>query len=356
MTLAGVLLMLDAKKVSKSVQLSGNNQENFIEQYPRFEGCNIIDGIGFKHVAYLAEEALIQYFRNQGLEPADLYREYGLGFEVIGSNIRIPKLVRMGNLVRISVQPKTYQNSNGQEFEVQMLTQQDENWKPAVTGTLKIVFRQTRQVSYDTHLISAITPFIIPKISGSQFDEMGRYKISATPQLNNGSHSIQGRGHLDVEDLVLNQIAPKDSNNFVWKWRIPYFYCHYTKWMQHSGYLRLVEEVVDLFLENRGISIWTMLESHNWIPFVSQFKVDLLQDALMEETIYVVYTVENILKDVTYTSNVDFYVVRDGELLKTAQGKITHGYAALSSDPKEFKLARFDQETLDALNNRGTGK
>jgi hypothetical protein len=43
-------------------------------------------------------------------------------------------------------------------------------------------------------------------------------------------------------------------NAYAWKWRIPYFYCHFTERMQMSGYLRQMEEVVDLFLADRGVS------------------------------------------------------------------------------------------------------
>src|SRR5690606_9646124 len=42
-------------------------------------------------------------------------------------------------------------------------------------------------------------------------------------------------------------------NAFGWKWRIPYFYCHFTERLQMSGYLRIMEEVVDLFLADRGV-------------------------------------------------------------------------------------------------------
>ncbi len=128
----------------------------------------------------------------------------------------------------------------------------------------------------------------------------------------------------------------------MWKWRIPYFYCHFTERLQHSGYLRLMEEVVDRFLASRGISIQTMLETRRWIPVVPNARLEILSEALMEETIYTVYTVKHIFKDVTYTSRMDCYVPRNNMLVHTATGQITHGYAEILNR-RDWALINFDE-------------
>ena len=134
----------------------------------------------------------------------------------------------------------------------------------------------------------------------------------------------------------------------VWKWRIPYFYCHFTERIQQSGYLRIMEEVVDLFLADRGISIRRMLTDQKWIPVVPQARVEILREALMEEELYTVFTVEDVFKDLTYTARMDCYVLRGDELVQTATGRITHGYA-LILDRHAWEVVPFDERTLAAF-------
>ena len=142
------------------------------------------------------------------------------------------------------------------------------------------------------------------------------------------------------------------GNAIVWRWRIPYFYCHFSERIQHSGYLRLMEEVVDLFLAQRGISIRTMLEGRRWIPVVPRARGEILREAYLEEEIVTVFTVEGIFKDLTYTARMDCYVPRGDGLVRTATGTITHGYAVVL-DRRDWELVAFDAETLAGL--RGTG-
>ncbi|MBV8821091.1 MAG: thioesterase family protein, partial [Acidobacteriaceae bacterium] len=134
--------------------------------------------------------------------------------------------------------------------------------------------------------------------------------------------------------------------------RIPYFYCHYSQRIQHSGYVRIMEEIVERFLAARGISVRTMLEQRQWIPVVVEARVDLLREALMEETLYTVYRVEEILKEMVYTARMDCYLVRDGELLQTATGRITHGYGKLEGR-SGGALVAFDPATVAALRQAG---
>ncbi len=42
---------------------------------PRFEGCNICTWIGFKHVMYCIEEAVVDHFRAHGFGPRELYEQ-----------------------------------------------------------------------------------------------------------------------------------------------------------------------------------------------------------------------------------------------------------------------------------------
>ncbi len=114
----------------------------------------------------------------------------------------------------------------------------------------------------------------------------------------------------------------------------------------------MMEEVVDLFLADRGLSIRTMLEKHSWIPFVQNARVEILQDALMEETIYTAYTVTDVYKNLLYSASFDCFVEREGALVHTARGDISHGYAQIRSR-SDWGLVPFDEATANALTGRG---
>jgi hypothetical protein len=110
----------------------------------------------------------------------------------------------------------------------------------------------------------------------------------------------------------------------------------------------VLEEIVDVFLAERGISIRTMLDQHQWIPVVPQARVNILREAYMEEELHTVFSVTEVFKNLTYTASIDCYVHRAGRFVHTATGTITHGYAVIV-DRHDWKLVPFDERTLAAL-------
>ncbi|MDG4831696.1 thioesterase family protein [Solwaraspora sp. WMMD1047] len=285
---------------------------------PRYEGSNICTWIGFKHVMYLVEEAVLDHLRQSGLVPRQLYEEHGLGVEIVDSDARIASALHMDDEVHTEVVSR-----------------------PSEGDTL--VFRTTSHVQRPTGRIKAVSATVRVQVRPADQDSPdGRaFVVGAT----------DGRGGVDVVDDDVAALVG-DDNAIVWRWRVPYFYCHFSRTLQHSGYLRLMEEVVDVFLAERGISIRTMLDGQRWIPVVPHARVTILADALMEEEIHTVFTVEEIFKDFTYTARMDCYVRRDGRLVQTATGRITHGYAEVL-DRRDWKLVSFDSRTLAALRGKG---
>jgi acyl-CoA thioesterase FadM len=156
---------------------------------------------------------------------------------------------------------------------------------------------------------------------------------------------------ITVGDADPLDLLTAGRNAFGWAWRMPYFYCHFTERVQMSGYLRQMEEILDLFVEDRGVSIKTLLDEQNWIPVVPHSRITFLAEAKMEETLYTVFTVEDVFKRYTFTARMDCYVLRDGVLVPTATGKITHGWAVIENR-KDWSLVNFDDRLTDAL----TGK
>lgn len=286
---------------------------------PRFEGSNICTWIGFKHVMYLIEEAVLDHLRQSGLVPRDLYEDHGIDVEIVDSDARIATALHMDDEVRTEVVHR-----------------------PEDSG--RLVFRTTTYARRPGGEVKAATATVVVVLRAST----DQPPDAVPPQ---STLDLDGRGAVDAPDADLAALVGGD-NAIVWRWRVPYFYCHFSQRLQHSGYLRLMEEVVDIFLARRGISIRTMLDGQRWIPVVPRARVQILAEALMEEEIHTVFTVEEIFKDFTYTARMDCYVRREGNLVQTATGRITHGYAEVLNR-RDWKLVPFDARTIAALRGEG---
>jgi acyl-CoA thioesterase FadM len=307
---------------------------------PRFEGSNICTWIGFKHVMYIVEEAVLRHFSENGLAPRRLFEESGLCVEIVDSSVRILHALHMDDLVRVEVRPAIKPQNHELAVAVNIFVTRDGEEKKAVTGQVKVLIRRDRSGVTAGAPPTALAPYVT--------EEINRSGNTSFPK----SVPLSGRGTSNVGDDIIKTVVSPEANAFIWKWHVPYFYCHFTERMQHSGYIRLMEEVVDLFLADRGISIRTMLDSRQWIPVVPAARIEILREALMEETIYTVYTVEGVYKETTYTSRMDCYTLRDGALIHCATGKITHGYAKILNR-RDWALVNFDAEVIAALNGKG---
>jgi hypothetical protein len=91
-----------------------------------------------------------------------------------------------------------------------------------------------------------------------------------------------------------------------------------------------------------------MLDERGWIPVVPHSSIAVVDEAVMEEELYTVFTVENIFKGYTYAARMDSYVLRAGQLLRTATGHITHGYAEIRNRG-EFGLVKLDRRMIEAI-------
>jgi acyl-CoA thioesterase FadM len=305
---------------------------------PRYEGSNICTWIGFKHVNYLVEEAVLDHFRQSGTPARRLYEDDGLCVEFVTMDTRIGSAVHMDDDVTATVTPQPAQKTGGElGFAVTLTVEREGKTIKAASSKVRVVLRTDQRGGPAPQPPAELAPFVVEAIDRP--DPSGLPIPAANPL-------ALGRGGAGV-DPVLAELT-KGQNAFAWRWRIPYPYCHFTERLQLSGYLRQMEEVVDLFLADRKVSIKTLLEEQNWIPVVPRSSIDLIDEALMEEDLYTVFTVEEVFKGVTYTARMDCYVLREGALVRTATGRITHGYAVIENR-RDWSLVDFDERMLTAL-------
>lgn len=304
---------------------------------PRYEGNNICTWIGFKHVNYLVEEAVLDHFRSAGLSSRRLFEEFGLGLDLVGLDTRILNAFHLDDEAVAEVTPDTGGDPGVLAFKVRLSKVGNEG--KDVTSKVKVALRRESYIEDADSVPAELAPYAIDRIGGAEPGE----EVQATEN----TSLAAGRGITGDTDPVLARLLA-GRNAFGWKWRVPYPYCHFNERLQMSGYLRQMEEIVDLFLADRGISIKTLLDDRRWIPVVPHSAITLLDEVYLEEDLYTVYAVEDVFKDFTYTSTMDCYVVRDGRLVHTATGKITHGYAVIENR-RDWSLVSFDDRVLKAF-------
>jgi acyl-CoA thioesterase FadM len=292
---------------------------------PRYEGSNICTWIGFKHVNYLVEEAVLDHLRQRGLPAGELYERYGICVDITSIETRMWTAFHIDDVAEALVRPMP---GDGPEmsFVVEMAARREQPVK-TVTAKVAVSFR------LDPRGFPAEDP--PAGLAGHVVSRIGEPADSVP---------------LDADDPIAQLVAGR--NAFAWSWRIPYPYCHFTERLQMTGYLRLMEEAVDLFLADRGVSIKTLLDEQNWIPVVPSSQITMHGEVGMEETVFTVFSVETVFKRLTYTALTECFVLRNGMLTRVATGRITHGYAVIENR-RDWRQVDFDDRLLHALNGTG---
>lgn len=285
------------------------------ELRPRYEGANIGTWIGFKHVNYLIEEAVLDHLARHGYPAGALYERHGLCVELVTMDTKIRTALHVDDVVTAIVEPVPGTDTE-LDFHVSLRVRRDSVVR-AASARVGVRLRRDRRGGS-----------VAPAPTGLE-----QYTVDSL--WSGGDHR-----------------RTAGDNSFTWRFRVPYFYCHFTERLQLSGYLRLLEETVDRFLADRGVSIRTLLDERNWIPVVPRSRVEVLDEALIEEDLYIVFTVDEVFKRLTYTATMDCFVVRDGVEVPTATASITHGYALIGSR-RDWGVVDFDDRLRNALMQPG---
>jgi acyl-CoA thioesterase FadM len=310
---------------------------------PGFEGANIGTYIGFKHVNYLVEKAVIEHFRRTGLPVGELYERHGLGFDLTDLESRLRGGLFVDDEAVLEVRPVTEDGENLFRFAVTITVPRDGQPKKIVTAKASAVLRRDdddRRLPDRVPAPAALDRFTVATIGAPEPGDA----VAATGALVSG-------GSTDRDPVLDHLLAGR--NGYGWKFRIPYPYVHFYSRMHMSSYLRLMEEAKHRFVDARGISIGAQLAERNWIPAVTHSRVEILGEALLEEDVYTVYTVEDIFKNLLYTARMDCHVVRDGRLTRVATGVITHGWGVVENG-NQARVVTWDDRVDRALRNVGS--
>src|ERR671923_177873 len=250
-----------------------------------------------------------------------LYHDFGLGLELVDVSVQLPAYLEVDDEVTAAVSEERLGR-----LSVRLSVDRGGTPVPVLNGKVAVA------------LVQEEAP------SGPVPDELAGLVVP-------GSAAAATAEPRDLEPApggVEATFARLDPQPFVWSWRARYFHCHFSDRVQHSAYVRALEEVVDRFLADRGLAIPRLLAERGWIPVVSRARVQVIADAHMDEVVHTTFVVEDVLRGLAYDARMDCYVERDGRLVHTATAKILHGYAG-SAGEEAGRVVELDAETIAAL-------
>jgi acyl-CoA thioesterase FadM len=288
---------------------------------PSHEGANIRTWIGFKHFVYIVEQAALEWLRERGVSARDLYLGHGLCFEIVDCSVQLPAVLELDDEVRAEI------DTDGPgRLVARMTVWRGEREVTVLRGRLRVALVP------DPHAAarrSAPSGLAVPEVP-----DLGAASTVADP----------GPRRIAPEAGVGAILRPA----YLWSWRVPYFYCHFSDRVPLSGYVRAMEEVVDRFLADRGISVGRMLAERSWIPVVSRARVQLIEAAHLDETVHTSFIVTDILRGSLFDGRMDCFVRRGDDLVAVATGTILHGYA-IAAGPDAGTLAELGDDVAAAL-------
>jgi acyl-CoA thioesterase FadM len=243
---------------------------------------------------YLAQEGVLAHLRAYDVGPQRMFDEFQLQWNVVDCSMAFLALVQSDDNVEVEVT-----HSGGGRFAVHLFRCDDNGNVSVARG----------------HIVAGY------ELPGRQSDVPGALPSNARRFVAPAARKPDGaRG--DPSGLS----TPK-FDSALWSWAARYFLCNYSTRLQHSAYIRALEETVDRYLASRGLTIGHVLAGRSWIPVVSRVRVRVLSDVLMEETVATTFTVDEVFKTAGYNGRMDCYVERSRGPVHVATASIVHGYA-----------------------------
>jgi acyl-CoA thioesterase FadM len=292
---------------------------------PRFEGANIATWIGFKQFMLLAEEAVVAWFRERALGPREAAQRHGLGLELLDSSVQLPALLELDDelVARVTARAPG-------RFAVTLHVRRPGGELLALRGRVAaglVALEEDAAAPVPREpLPPSLAPLVLPALRAPGVVPEDR--------------------RLDPPGAAATPFD--DGAPFHWTWRARYFHCHHSRHVRHAAYVGALEEVVERFLADRGMSIRTLLEERGWIPVVSRARVQVVRAARMEELVHTTFAVRELLKRRAFDATMDCHVRRGDRLLHVASARILHGYAA-ARGPQAGQLVELDPRTCAVL-------
>ncbi|MFH8349165.1 acyl-CoA thioesterase [Streptomyces sp. NPDC018045] len=309
---------------------------------PRHEGVNVRTWAGFRQYLCLLEEAVLDHFHRSGPGARRLYEEFGHGLDIVESTGTYSAPLLLDETTRTRLTATEPVPRQGLRLKARMTINAPEQARPVFRGTARVALVADRDRTNRPPLPPELQP-LPPELRPLAVDSVDAV---AHPALPAGSPPTPLR--LPSPTAPEPVLPDPGSNALLWRRRVPYFHCHYDRRMQHAGYVRILEDVVDRYLAARGIAIGDHLATRGLVPVVHRTRIRMLADAFMEERLHTVFAVTDIIRGTLFDARMDCYVRRGDALVPTATATITHGYAHTTGE-RTGAPAELDEPIVKAL-------
>ncbi|OXM47346.1 alpha/beta fold hydrolase [Amycolatopsis alba] len=260
---------------------------------------SLVDLVGH---ADLGEQALVGWHSANGFAPEVLRHDHRLSMRVVSSSLVIKRFVRAGENAVARVR---FGEHGRLAAQVEVTT--PDGPAPVSHATYEVV-----HVGLDGRGADRA-----PAVPGIPVAE-----VSALRDRVPGSADIVVPEGGSAEDAL----AADSPRAFTWSLRVPLYLCSEKKWLSHYGLVEIWRDTDDRFRFDRVVPVAEDARKSLYYPITS-LRLRLGPVATADETLYVRYGVKDVYRRRAYDARIEYFVVRDGVLVRVAAGLVTHACA-----------------------------
>ncbi|MFH8410210.1 thioesterase [Streptomyces sp. NPDC018019] len=300
---------------------------------PRYAGINIRTWAGFKQYLDLLEEAVLDHFRRSGHSARRMHETFGHGLDIVETSGTYSAPISLDQVTRTQLTITEPVPHQGLPLKALVTVDGPERTRPAFRGTARAALVADRARTDCPPLPPELRSLAVESVDALEPIRSGNPPPPLHPPASAGPGPVP---------------TGPETNALLWRRRIPYYHCHYDRRLQHAGYVRVLEDTVDRYLDAQGIAIGDYLATRGWVPVVHRTRLRMLADAFMEEDLHIVFAVTGVIRGTLFDARMNCYVPRGDALVPTATATITHGYAHAAGE-RAGTLAELDETTVKAL-------
>jgi acyl-CoA thioesterase FadM len=135
----------------------------------------------------------------------------------------------------------------------------------------------------------------------------------------------------EFEARDLDERITNDGLGWHRSWRVATHRCHYAGRVHYAGYLRILEELAEMFLADRGITTRDLIQRHGLLPMMQRVRVRVLADAYAGDRMHTTYEIHQVVGGKLFDCRFDAHVERDGRRIPTATGILLAGFTGLAT-------------------------
>lgn len=252
---------------------------------PRYEHAGVGLRLGVRGLTSLAEEALVNWFRVRGISPSVLSERYGREFSVVDWSGLVAGVVSLDDEVVASAVPVGVRY-----FNVQVAVRDGDAERVALRARVTAVL--VRRPGTFEEPVEEVSGMLVDRL-----DDVGMERVGV---------GVAG-----------------------WRrsLRVPMDGCHHGGRMQHSAHVRVLTELAEAFVEDRGLPARRLLDEHGLVMIMPRMRVRLLADAYAGEVLQTGFEVHQAIGGNRLDCRFDAHVEREGRLVPVAVGMLLLGFA-----------------------------